>query len=116
MRPAAAFRQANCATTVPLRFAPSGSVFIVFRTPTDRAESAGRNFPSLEPLAELSGAWTVEFDPRWGGPPSVQFDTLVDWTARPEDGIKHYSGQAKYRKTFVLNDRELRTSRAENVS
>jgi hypothetical protein len=102
MRPAMDFRQANGCTTVPLKLAPSGSLFVVFRAPTDRVHSAGHNFPELEPIADVGGPWTVEFDPRWGGPRSVQFDTLVDWTTRPEEGIKFYSGQATYRKTFML--------------
>lgn len=107
MRPAPDFQFANGRTTLPLRFAPSGSLFVVFRTPTDRLHAAGRNFPELEPIADVGGPWTVEFDPRWGGPRSVQFDTLVDWTTRPEEGIKYYSGQATYRKTFDLAEQQV---------
>ena len=51
---------------------------------------------------ELPGDWDVAFDPKWGGPEKVNFDTLQDWTKRPEDGIKYYSGIATYRKTFNL--------------
>jgi hypothetical protein len=107
MRPAAAFRQENGLTTVPLQFAPTGSLFVVFRAATDRVRSAGRNFPALEPVAKLTGPWTVEFDPRWGGPRSVKFEKLVDWTARPEEGIRYYSGKATYRKTFDVAATQL---------
>jgi len=44
------------------------------------------------------------FDTRsnWAGPESAIFDRLESWTARPEAGIKYYSGTAVYRKTFTL--------------
>jgi hypothetical protein len=44
----------------------------------------------------------VSFDPKWGGPESVVFEKLEDWTKRPEEGIRHYSGTAIYWKTFDL--------------
>ena len=67
MHPASSFRQVNQCTSVPLRFAPGGSLFVVFRTPTDMAHAGGRrDFPAFQPVAEIGGPWTVEFDPRWG--------------------------------------------------
>ena len=53
---------------------------------------------------ELPGPWTVAFDPEWGGPDSVQFEQLVSWPKQPEEGIKFYSGTARYRKTFDLSE------------
>ncbi len=54
-----------------------------------------------EPL-ELAGPWDVQFTPGWGAPERVTFEQLKDWTQRPEEGIRHYSGKATYRKKFVL--------------
>ena len=51
---------------------------------------------------ELTGPWTVAFDPAWGGPARVVFDGLSDWTTRTEEGIRFYSGIARYTKTFDL--------------
>ena len=62
------------------------------------------NFPELKRVAELAGPWTVAFDPKWGGPEKVVFEKLDDWTKRPEEGIKYYSGTAVYKKTFDLAD------------
>jgi hypothetical protein len=50
----------------------------------------------------IPGPWQVRFDPRWRGPQQVVFDELVDWTKRPEDGIRYYSGTATYSSTFHL--------------
>ena len=51
----------------------------------------------------MAGPWEVNFDPKWGGPAQpVIFDKLHDWSKRPEEGIKYYSGTARYRKVFDL--------------
>ncbi len=98
------FRQEGGRTTVPLEFAPRQAWFVVFRRAAGsqgRATSK-RNFPTLATVQELAGPWTVRFDPKWGGPESVVFEKLEDWTRRPEPGIKFYSGKATYEKTFDL--------------
>jgi hypothetical protein len=56
----------------------------------------------VTPAAALNGPWKVSFDPRWGGPAEVAFDQLISWTQRQEEGIRHYSGTATYRRTFDL--------------
>jgi hypothetical protein len=101
-RPAAAWRQADGRTTVPLQFTPYGSTFVVFRhrVSTHAAGKGKENYPAFVPLRALEGPWTVQFDLQWGGPASCEFDALVSWTRRPEEGIKFYSGAATYRKTF----------------
>jgi hypothetical protein len=98
-RPAAAFQQTSNRTSVPLELPPYGSLFVVFRKPVN-GDGAGRNFDSFTTVGELTGPWTVAFDSRWGAPSSVDFQELIDWTARPEDAIRFYSGTATYRRTF----------------
>ncbi|MCX6915262.1 MAG: glycosyl hydrolase [Verrucomicrobia bacterium] len=99
---AGAFTVTAGQTGLPLRFAPYGSMFVIFRKPLDRsAKSAAQgNFPNFASPQEITGPWTVQFDPKWGGPASVVFEQLMNWTQRPEEGIRHYSGTATYRKTF----------------
>jgi hypothetical protein len=102
-RLAAAYTAQDGRTTVPLEFEPCGSWFVVFRAPAaTRPATAPSNAAAFVPLTELTGAWKVSFDPRWGGPGAVEFPALVSWPTRPEAGIKHYSGTAIYRKTFDL--------------
>jgi hypothetical protein len=97
------FKQGEGVTTVPLEFAPYGSLFVVFRQRISTAVMGiGQNFPVYSPVAQVEGPWTVSFDPKWGGPASVEIAKLQSWTTRPEDGIKYYSGTATYRKAFDL--------------
>jgi hypothetical protein len=105
MRKATAFRQENGRTIVPLEFDPCGSVFVVFGKPIEAtvAGTTAGNYPALHSLGGLPGPWTVSFDPKWGGPAQpVTFDTLNDWTQRPENGIKYFSGTAVYGRKFDL--------------
>jgi len=89
-----------------MRFEGHESYFVVFpaeRSTKERATRADKNnFPSLEFVLVLEGPWDASFDPEWGGPAQITFDTLKDWTEREERGIKYYSGIATYRKTFDL--------------
>jgi hypothetical protein len=104
---AAAYQETAGVTFVGLEFAPYGSWFVVFRESSAAHPATitgnvlvGANGFQFKPVQKISGAWTVHFDPKWGGPESAQFDSLVSWTARPEPGIKFYSGTAVYEKTF----------------
>jgi len=94
------YRQEGGRTVVPLEFSPCGSWFVVFREPAGKTAGKKRNFPQPEAVSELAGPWEVSFDPRWGGPKQVLFEKLVDWTSRSEEGIRFYSGMARYKKVF----------------
>lgn len=56
----------------------------------------------LLPPVELSGPWMLSFPPGLGAPQAVVFDALVSWAARPEEGVKHFSGTATYVREFTL--------------
>jgi len=101
------FRTTDTQTILPLEFAAHQSFFVVFpKSPAPRVavpEARGglrANFPAFTSAGELTGAWTVKFDPHWGGPAEAAFAQLDDWTTRPEFGIRHYSGTATYVKRF----------------
>ncbi|MFH0761365.1 MAG: glycosyl hydrolase [Bacteroidota bacterium] len=105
---------------IDIEFAEYQSYFVVFMTEEHSSKEKGerrKEKDTYTPLSRdqrergrgaggevLSGSWTVSFDPRWGGPESVVFEMLTDWTQRPEEGIKNYSGIATYSKTFDLGD------------
>jgi hypothetical protein len=104
MRDAKAYRQSGGYTTVPLTLDAFGSWFVVFRNPVSggAAGKAKTNFPELTDGEIITGPWDVTFDTAWGGPAKVAFPELINWTKRPEEGIKYYSGKATYHKTFNL--------------
>ena len=104
MGDAAAFHQEDGRTTIPLEFGPCGSIFIVFRKPVPMNDSgkAASNYPATHIVKSISGAWTVNFDPKWGGPKKAIFDRLIDWTNSPNPEIKYYSGTAIYHKEFIM--------------
>ena len=101
-RPLLDFERADGQTTVPMAFDAFQSFFVIFDGNDTPIAKSGKNFPEAKQFQEFSGAWEVEFDPKWGGPEKITFDTLQDWTARPEPGIQYYSGIATYRKTSNL--------------
>jgi hypothetical protein len=92
-------------TVIPVRFEPYQSFFVVFGKngiPVAKQSAAAKNFPLIKSVAQIKGPWSVSFDPKWGGPDSVTFEKLYDWSKRHEEGIKFYSGIAVYRKVFDL--------------
>ena len=97
------FESKDGRTTIPMRFAPSESFFVVFRKApaSDPATSSGANFPEWKPAAEITGPWQVQFDAKWGGPSNpVTFDSLQDWTRHADPGVKYFSGTAVYSRKF----------------
>ncbi len=92
-------------TTVPLRFDPLESYFIVFspRVATRAPEVVGADFPTYQVIETVTGPWSVTFDPLNGGSGEpVTFDELADWSLRSEESIRYYSGTATYAKTIEI--------------
>ena len=103
-------------TGIPVKLAPYQSFFIVFYKSDINNKnrlSEEKNFPGKSLLMTLDGSWSVAFDTLWGGPSKIEFEKLTDWSLRPEDGIKHYSGKAVYEKTFSLPEPEKSHKKSE---
>jgi Glycosyl hydrolases family 2, sugar binding domain. len=90
-------KEENGYTHVQLQFAPFQSWFIVFKKTSGKKQYGIIDYATIK---QLTGPWTVHFDEAWGGPSSIVFDELEDWTKRPEEGIRYYSGTALYKKQF----------------
>ena len=105
IREAGTFTQQDGLTTVPITLEPYGAMMVVFtrKIPENKQGVAGQNYSDFETLAEIKGEWTVSFDPAWGGPVSVTFPELMDWTQHSDEGIKYYSGPAVYKKKINID-------------
>ncbi|MCX6894407.1 MAG: glycosyl hydrolase, partial [Verrucomicrobia bacterium] len=104
-----AFAVQDGRTTLVLRFEPLESYFIVFRKRATAPEKSSPNFDVVQSVQEIAGPWQVTFDSKWSAPEQATFATLEDWTKRPEEGIKFFSGMATYRQTFAAPDSKLKT-------
>jgi hypothetical protein len=102
------FAQRAGRTSVPLRFEPHQSFFIVLRKPAGTQPAPGRNFEDSRPVQTIDGPWEVAFQPGRGAPERVRFDTLTDWSKNSEPGVRYFSGIATYRTQFDWEPRRSR--------
>jgi len=97
-----AFSQEGNNTTVPLTFEPYGAIMVLFENQIKKNQNgtAKQNYPDYEKVQQIAGEWTVKFDTKFGGPGTVTFTELTDWSENEDPGIKYYSGTADYFKNF----------------
>jgi hypothetical protein len=67
-----------------------------------------------EPTQEmkLGGAWTVNFTPGWGAPPTVKLPKLMSWADHSDTGVKYFSGSATYVRDIDVPARMIGDRRA----
>ena len=105
IRPLAGGIRTDRGATLDVRLEPYQSCFVVFDKngrSADEPDPKIPDFPAYRTIMAVDGPWTVAFDPKWGGPERIVFDRLEDWSKRPEDGIRHYSGTAVYSRELEL--------------
>lgn len=98
IEPATNYSVESGAVSVPLRLAPDGSVFVVFRRP---AAAIQRTTPRPVETVAVEGPWQVQFPAGLGAPPSATFANLQSWTENANEGIRYFSGIAEYRKQWT---------------
>ena len=94
------WRVENGRTVVPLEFAPRQSWFVVLpqggQRP-DQSSPTGRTSPRSSPCRRSPARGRCRSIRNGAGRNKVTFEKLDDWTTRPEEGIRYYSGTAVYR-------------------
>ena len=91
-------------TMLDLQFPPGGSLFVVFREPTQ--DLAGEYpDPLLKEVLLLDSAWEVTIDPAKAGPfKPVMMQQLSDWQTMEDPAVRFYSGTAVYKTRFRLDE------------
>ena len=85
-------------SAIALTLPAYGSAFVVFRK-----QSHAPPVPAGDAtLATLGGPWTIAFQQGRGAPGHVVQDRLQSWSESADPGIKYFSGNAVYRKSFSL--------------
>lgn len=98
-----AVRQTEGLSKLSLSLPSYGSVFVVF----------GRSAAPPQPAAamarqEITGPWTVTFQPGRGAPAQPVSLAAGSWAADPDPRIRYFSGTATYSKTFNLPENMAR--------
>lgn len=104
------FKTKEKGVSVSLKFAPYGSVFVVFRKNPGRYATESMKI-KLEMAKNMSGPWTVEFPPNWDAPQRLSMDSLMSLTDYPNEGVRHFSGTAVYTNKFALQDDQVGAGR-----
>ncbi|MCX7675864.1 MAG: glycosyl hydrolase, partial [Alteraurantiacibacter sp.] len=87
-------------TIVPLTLHADDSVHVVFRKPVT-APALTVTPPTPAAAADLSGPWTVAFQPGRGAPAAITLDRLVSLDQHADPGVKYFSGEATYSRDFT---------------
>jgi hypothetical protein len=93
------YKIADGRTTVPLQLEPWGTVFVVFRKPTNEMSHTLPKVTETK-VASVDGPWKVSFQPDRGAPDSITMDTLGSWSESSDPGVKYFSGVGTYTKTI----------------
>jgi hypothetical protein len=93
------YKSADGVTTIPLKLEAWGSVFVVFRKPTDQASFTAPEKSEKE-VATVQGTWKVSFQPGRGALASTTMNKLASWSDSTDAGVKYFSGQGTYTKTI----------------
>ncbi|MCB0657357.1 MAG: hypothetical protein KDC57_14530 [Saprospiraceae bacterium] len=59
----------------------------------------------------VTGQWDVQFPADRGAPDHIRLDKLISLQEHPDDGVKYFSGTARYRIEFIITPDELKKER-----
>lgn len=96
---------------VHLTLGPTDSCFVILDRNGLPSDGLVTPLKPLQPVADLSKDWDVNFPPREGAPDHVHMDSLSSLTNSTDFGVQHFSGTASYKRTFEFNPTPAAQSR-----
>jgi len=96
------FKMEGAETVIPLDLQPEDAAFVVFRKPLSGGVTSA-TIPAAGPVQtmQLSGNWSVAFEPGRGAPASIAMPALKPLNESNDAGIKYFSGVASYNVNFT---------------
>jgi hypothetical protein len=94
------YRQEGSMTHVPMELDGHESLFVLFRKSTATPEVTIAK-PKFVNVANLDGPWTVKFQNDRAAPASAVLPELGSLTENNDPGIRYFSGEAVYSKSFI---------------
>jgi len=82
-------------TTISLQLEPWGTVFVVFRHPT-QVTNLTLPAQTQKVVETIEGPWTLTFPPKLGAPQAITLEKLSPWNESSDTGVKYYSGTGTY--------------------
>ena len=95
------YRIENGETIVPLSLVEGDALFVVFRKAAAKQSLTLPARPA-QTLASLDDGWTVRFQADRGAPASIEMAKLAPLERNAEAGVKYFSGEATYSRSFTL--------------
>ena len=100
------WKQINGRISIDLTLSPYESVFVVFVPKLSKQEGLMEyKQSSVNQTILIDKTWNVHFAKNWGAPDSVLLKT-GSWSENTNNGIRYYSGTAKY-ETSIKIDKKL---------
>ncbi|MFA5816259.1 MAG: glycosyl hydrolase [Bacteroidales bacterium] len=108
IQPCKVLESDNEFTTLELNLPPAGSVFVVFQPRGKVIKTVlGKEIMKLaenqrSDVVSPDKPWKITFPGGRGAPKELMMNDLSDWTLSTIDGVKYFSGTARYSTTFNI--------------
>ncbi|MBT3244125.1 MAG: hypothetical protein HN352_13335 [Bacteroidetes bacterium] len=108
------FSKVENGISIELIMDPLASRFVVFTSNSTGENDAGLTYDlqygfqgeSIKPI-DITDNWDISFNTEMGGPKTYQLEKLISWTDSDNQGVRYYSGSAKYSRDFSISEETL---------